>query len=332
MAQQAKALQNILSGLEEYQMEAAATTTTQQTRYNNTNVVQSYNIRSRTGQFEEYQMENSSNSTNNIRTIQLQRAAPITSNTSVNNNNPTLNSSRGMSSEQLKQLGGMTDLEKSALWAKSNLSPNNATIKLLLNEGDPLRDLADPQDMPVYAPSALGKLINLPSQESLQSMQQDAKTRREKELVSAKIYQTNLLAKLRDSNPTGVIILKGVKALSLRRYHSRVYQVLKAGYPVSLYGLAGFLATHNRTYAHGSLDAWACSINLFSSFLERETTDAEKDYWHRFKKGMKVCTPEGVAKVKGAITRTMVDDIIERRSSRRTNERSNEFLKTFVMG
>ena len=65
-----------------------------------------------------------------------------------------------------------------------------------------------------------------------------------------------------------------------------------------------------RTFAHKSLDGWSAAINLFSAFFNREVSAAEKDFWRRFKKGFKRMTPKGVAKVKGAITRDMMQEML----------------------
>lgn len=215
----------------------------------------------------------------------------------------------GLSEKELQEIGGLTETEKKILWTRSNLSNNNPKLQALLSFGDPCKD--DNNFHVPSEPSPLSVMLNLPNGEVLRRLQQEARTRREKERLAAEEYRVNIMNKLEPSSKVNLFILNSVLALTLRRYHSRVHQVIQAGYPISLYGLAGFLATNPRVFSHKSLDGWSCAINLFSAYVDREVTPAEMSFWARFRKGLKRATPEGVARVKGAVTRDLVIEMLK---------------------
>ena len=100
---------------------------------------------------------------------------------------------------------------------------------------------------------------------------------------------------------------------------------IRSSRPGSLQIWLGWLNTSapQRSFAHKSLDGWGAGINLFAAVLGQPPTPAQREVWALVRKGMKRLTPEGIAKVKGAITRDLVDEMLEWGRRKRNNREDN---------
>ncbi len=134
---------------------------------------------------------------------------------------------------------------------------------------------------------------------------------KQQQVVRDADYQLQIMKEWGDRDPTAAGIMRSLKPTQFRQYHSRVYQLLKSGFPLSLYGLADFIFNSSRTYAHASLTSWGCSVVFFCKIMRREVDDAERAYWKAAMKGYVRAVPEGVAKVKGAITGPLMEEMME---------------------
>jgi len=128
------------------------------------------------------------------------------------------------------------------------------------------------------------------------------------------LYKKAALARIPD--PFQRLQLSGVNATTFRQYHSKVCVLIKEGQSPTLPGLGRFLAdkAHQNkpeVFAHASLSTWAAAVNHFSVALGYYYP-TERDWleWRKVRKGLKGMNAEGVTRVKGAITRRAVDELL----------------------
>lgn len=111
--------------------------------------------------------------------------------------------------------------------------------------------------------------------------------------------------------------LSGLAPSTFRQYHSRVYQLVKAGYEPTLPGLGRFLAERafaedSRFFAHSSLSTWRSAVVHFGVALGYYfPTSRDITEFRKLKAGLKGMNAEGVTRVKGAITRKGVQEMVE---------------------
>lgn len=110
--------------------------------------------------------------------------------------------------------------------------------------------------------------------------------------------------------------MAGLGPSTFRQYHSRVVQLTEHGYEPTLNGLGRFLADRAsqddaRFFAHASLGTWRSAIVHFGVGLGYYfPTEVDKIEFRKLKSGLKSMNAEGITRVKGAITRKLVHEVI----------------------
>lgn len=128
-------------------------------------------------------------------------------------------------------------------------------------------------------------------------------------------YKNQVLDRV--TNARSKLKLSGLAPSTFRQYHSKVLTVINEGYPPTLLGLCDLLAERAlqedaRFFAHSSLSTWRSAIVHFGVGLGYYyPTERDIAEFNKVKRGLKGMNAEGVTKVKGAITRKLVDQMVK---------------------
>lgn len=127
-------------------------------------------------------------------------------------------------------------------------------------------------------------------------------------------YKNQILRRV--ANPYSRTKLRGIAPTTFRQYHSRVLTLIEGGYDPTLPGLGRFLADRAnaddaRFFAHNSLSTWRSAVVHFGVGLGYyfPTTNDILEY-RKLKSGLKGMNAEGVTRVKGAITRKGIQEML----------------------